>query len=129
MRKFIVHTRAIPPQKGEAITILEVEGEVITPSEDPSVMWAPYGEFRFRIRKPEFLYEPREIIKSDKTKEKAMVPPVYYSHSVYEGLVLARVAAFNLIVQSFEFAQRKSGVEYGAEQVLEKARQVPEVLL
>lgn len=129
MRKFIVHTRAIPPQKGEAITILEVEGDLITAQEDASVMWAPAGEFRFRITKPEFLYEAREIIKSDKTKEKVMVSPVYYSHSVYDGLEQARDEACKLVFHSFQFIARKTGVEFNNEQALGKVRQVPEILL
>ena len=85
MKKFIVYTRAIPGiRKGnDPPSVIEVEGELIKPTEDPSVMWLPPGEFKFRILKPEYLYEPKEIVKDDKTVEKIMIPPIYYSHSVY----------------------------------------------
>ena len=65
MKKFIVYTRAIPGiRKGnDPPSVIEVEGELIKPTEDPSVMWLPPGEFKFRILKPEYLYEPKEIVK------------------------------------------------------------------
>ena len=76
MRKFVVHTRALPGVKSNgAPIVLEVEGELIQSLEDPSVMWLPEGEFKFRIMTPESLYEPHEVSQEGVTK-KVMVPPV-----------------------------------------------------
>jgi len=117
MRKFIVHT------KGETISILEVEGEVVSGVEDPSVVWLLDGEFKFRILKPEFLYEP------GKAKDKTLMPPIYCSHSVYWTANQAWVMAAKIIREQFEFAKRKTGAEFTEEQVVEKYKEIKEIFL
>lgn len=110
MRKFIVHTRAIPGHKGGPF-VIEVEGEMIAAIEDPSVMWLPEGEFRFRILKPEFLYEPHEIKQPDGSVKKVMLPPVYASHGVYWNEHQAAVAAERILRQELDFEIRKGRIE------------------
>lgn len=125
MRKFVVHTRALPGccKTGDAPIILEVEGEMVSAVEDPSVMWLPEGEYRFRILKPESLYEPSS------PKDKTMIPPVYASHSIYSTAHEARAKAYALISHSFEFAERKQKVEYTQEQIEQRRSEIQEILL
>lgn len=116
MRAYVIHTRQVPGcaacRTGDTpMTIVEVEGEKVSSLEDPSVMWLPEGEFRFRIAKPEFLHEPRETKKADGSKEKIMLPAVYHSHAIYLSLEEAREAAKKLVVGEFEFAVRKKRIE------------------
>lgn len=131
MRKFVVHTRALPGccKTSSNITILEVEGEVITAVEDPSVLWLPEGEFKFRILKPEALYEPKEIVHEDRSREKITVPPVYHSHAVYWTVHQAMAHAMKMIRESFEYEKRKHGAEFTEEQVSEKCKEIQEILL
>lgn len=128
MRKFIVHTRAMPgcAKATDAPVILEVEGQVITGLEDPSVMWLPAGEYKFRITKPEFLYEPKE---GPGSKEKTMVPPIYYSHTMFSTAHEARAKAYALITHSFEFTARKQKTEYTHEEVVQRCSEIQEILL
>ena len=128
MRKFIVHTRALPGccKAGDAPLIVEVEGEMITGLQDPSVMWLPEGEYKFRILKPESLYEPKE---APGVKEKTMVPPIYCSHTLFSTAHEARTAAYHLVNHSFEFAQRKSKIECTYEQVVTRCSEIQEVIL
>ena len=127
IRKFIVHTRALPghTKAGDAPLIVEVEGEMITGLEDPSVMWLPEGEYKFRIMKPDALYEQKE---APGAKEKTMVPPIYYSHALFT-IHEARAAADRLVIQSFEFAKRKTKVDYTHEQVAARRAEIQEVML
>ena len=128
MRKFIVHTRALPGccKTGDAPIILEVDGEVVRGVEDPSVMWLTEGEYRFRILKPESLYEPKE---APGAKDKTMVPPIYCSHMLFSTAHEARAAAYRLVNHSFEFTQRKSKEEYTQEQVAQRCSEIQEILL
>lgn len=122
MRKFVVHTRAVPGcRKGDADapTILEVEGEMIAAMEDPSIMWLPVGEFRFRILKPEFLHEPKETKLEDGSKKKIMVPTVYHSHAIYHELDGAKAAAKEMIKSGLEFEVRKGRLASYSEEELE----------
>lgn len=131
MRKFVVHTRALPGCRKDtnAPTVLEVEGELITAIEDPSVLWLPEGEFRFRIFKPESLYEPKEIVKQDKSIEKIMIPPVYHSHAVYWTATQALSRAERMVRESFEHDFRKKKIAFTEEQVREKCKEIQEILL
>ena len=131
MRKFVVHTRPIPGccQVGDAPFIVEIEGEVITAQEDTSVMWMRNGEYRFRILKPEALYEPKEIKKEDGSKAKVMVPPIYYGHFLYSTVEGARLAARQTVVNGFEYELRKTGTNYIAQQVEEKCKEIQEIML
>lgn len=131
MRKFIVYTRAIPGccQTGDVPTVVEVEGELITGTEDVSIMWLPEVEFKFRITQPEFLYEPKEIKKPDGSKGTVMIPPVYYSHACHWTVHRAHVEAERMVRQGFEFALRKHGTPYTPEDVAAKVAQIQEILL
>ena len=99
MRKFIVHTRALPGccKTGDAPIILEVDGEVVRGVEDPSVMWLTEGE--------------------------------YCSHMLFSTAHEARAAAYRLVNHSFEFTQRKSKEEYTQEQVAQRCSEIQEILL
>jgi len=112
-KRFIVHFR----NKEEGIPIImEVEGYELTSIDDPSIMWiAKEDEFRFRIIKPTSLYEPKD------SKDKTLVPPVYYSHSVMVSLSAAKAKAYQVIKGTFK--------EFSHERVMEKLRQVSEVYL
>jgi hypothetical protein len=133
MRKFIVYTRSLPAGcckvSTDAPAVVEVEGEMITQTEDTSVGWLPQGEFKFRITQPEFLYESQEIKKADGSKEKVMLPPVYYSHAVYYNIYQAQVAAEHIVRSNFEFERRKTGKEFTEEEVRAKFVEIQEILL
>lgn len=135
MRAFIVHTRQVPGcaacRPGDTpMTIVEVEGEYVSSLEDPSVMWLPKGEFKFRISKPEFLHEAQERKKADGSREKVLVPSVYHSHSIYSSLEEAREATKKLVVGEFEFALRKKRIEsYTAVDVEGKLSEIQELKL
>ena len=122
MRKFIIHTRTIPgyAKSVGALTVVEVEGGVIKAVEDPCVNLLPQGEFRFRIVKPEFLYESQEVKKADGSKEKVMVPTIYHSHSIYDTATAAHKVAENLVRHEFEFEKRKYSKEYTDEEVTQR---------
>lgn len=130
---FIVHTRPVPgccKVATEPLSILEVEAEKVTPMQDPSVMWMPSGEFKARILKPEFLYETQEIFKGSGVREKATVPSIYYSHSLYETKEAALEAATKLIVGGFQFEIRKGKRDsFSQEEVQARVAQIEEHLL
>ncbi len=132
MRKFIVYTRAVPGccKTAEVPTIVEVEGEIVTGIEDPSSLWLPQGEFKFRISKPDFLLEMQEIKQVDGTKKKTLVPSVYYNHSIYKDLAQARAAAEKMVHQGLEFEIRKGRATSFTEDELKNLySQIQEVLL
>ncbi len=112
MKKFIVHTRAIPGKtKGDVPTVIEVEGSFISSLENPSVMDLPKGEFYFRITKPEFLYENGS-------------PPVYHSHSVFASRSEAIDIAKQMVIKGFEFAKRKYNIDFTEEEVKTKCAEI-----
>jgi hypothetical protein len=123
MRKFIVHSRPIPGhiKSSDAPTVVEVEGELITAMEDATILWLPKGEFKFRITKPEWLYEP--------TNDKKLTPPVYYSHACYWSSDQAHVFAERMVRHGFEFAERKQGIKFSDEEVKAKFSEITELLL
>ncbi len=119
MRKFIVHTRSLPGHKYTgAPIVLEVEGELIAAVEDPSVMWLPEGEFKFRITAPEALYEPKEIPQPSGPPKKEMVPPVYHSHACYWTVHGAQAAAERMVRSEMQFEIRKGRMESFTEEEL-----------
>jgi hypothetical protein len=106
-------------------TILEVEGEILTGLEDPSVTWMPAGEFYFRIFKPEFLYESKETKIEDGSKKKIMVPIVYHSHAIYHELAEAQAAAEKMIKSGLDFEVRKGRLaSYTEEELKAKCAEV-----
>jgi hypothetical protein len=109
MKMFIINTK----NSSEAISVLEVEGEMVSSLEDPSVMWPTNeGEFKFRILKPESLGKV-----------------IYCSHSVYSTWVDATAVAKAMIRQAFEFNKRKYKIEFSEEDVLNKCDKIELVML
>ena len=126
MKAYILYTRPIPGYNKEEDLpyIVEVEGEMITAMEDPSVMWLPNYEFRFRISKPEFVYESREV-----AGKNILVPPVYHSHATYPSSIEALVGANNMVFQQFLFVKRKTGVDFTEDQVNAKCKEIQVIYL
>jgi hypothetical protein len=132
MKKFIVYTRAIPGccRIGEAPSVVEVEGEMVAAVDDPSVGWLPSGEFKFKILKPEFLYETHEIKLADGSRKKITVPPVYYSHAMYWTEIQAMSVAERMVRESLEFEVRKGRVEsFSPEELKAKCAEIQKVML
>ena len=131
MIKFIVHTKSIPKiHSGDVPAIVEVSGQIVSPMDDPSVIWLPRAEFRFRIESPAFLYEPQEIKSEDGSKKKVLMPPVYHSHAVYSTLEEARAICTALIKEEFEFKLRKNKItSYTQEELEAKISQINIILL
>ncbi len=132
MRKFVVHTRPLPGccKTGDAPTIVEVEGEIISSMEDPSVMWLPAGEFKYRIMLPESLYEPQEGKQADGSKKKVMVPTVYHSHAIYHDLAGAQAAAKKMIKSGLDFEVRKGRLTaYTDEELEAKCAEIQTIML
>lgn len=116
MHKFIIlHSK----DKGTSIT--EVEVEMISSVEDPSVMWLPKGEYKARVLEPASLYE--------KTPQGSLVAPVWHSHAFYETAQHAWTVAEEQIRAGFERELRKFGIAYTEQQVQEKLSQIREVKL
>jgi len=132
MRKFVVHTRPLPGccKTGDVPTIVEVEGEIISPMEDPSVMWLPLGEFLYRIMLPEALFEPKEAKQSDGSKKKVMVPVVYHSHAIYHSLAEAQESAKKMIKSGLDFEVRKGRLAaYTDEELEAKCAEIQTIML
>jgi hypothetical protein len=133
MKKFVVHTRPFPgccKGAGDLPTIVEVEGEVVSSLEDPSVTWLRQGEFYFRIMAPEALYEPHEAKQPDGSKKKTMVPTVYHSHAIYHTLVEAQAAAKRMIKSGLDFEVRKGRLtSYTDEELTAKCGEIQTVML
>lgn len=123
MKKYIIYTKPFPGSKYECYSIIEVEGKIVTPLEDPSVIFLPKEEFKFNIVKPDWLLD-----KPSNSKDKS-TSLVYYSHSIYWTLYQAKQAAEKMIIQNFEFNQRKYGTHFPAEDIEFKCSQIKEILL
>lgn len=130
MKKFVIHTRAIPGVETGDLTIVEVEGHVITALEDHTIMLLPKNEFKFSIERPEFLCETRETKLSNGSKKKDIIPSVYYSHAIYHSLEHARAVAETLVQESLEFDVRKGRLaSFTLEDIKAKCAEVKELLL
>lgn len=105
MRKF-----AIQSKRGE-MTIYELDVEVLTALQDPSIMFLKEGEYRARILKPESFHMKIEKTVDGK-KEVTYVPDVWCWHSLYDTYNDALQAASKLIEQEFAFNLRKYGTAY-----------------
>lgn len=99
MRKFVIHSGR------DKTSIMEVECQMITAIEDPSVMWIPKGEYRARILKPNTF------------TEKDGRSLVWYSIAFYDTLEVAKEASATLVRSSFEFELNKHSISYTEEQV------------
>lgn len=99
MRKFIIHSGR------DKTAIMEVECQLITPVEDPSVMWLPKGEYRARLLKPATFVE------------KDGKPLVWHSIAFYDTLEIAKEAHAVMTRAAFEFEFKKYKTAYTEEQV------------
>jgi|SRR5579885_2068743 len=134
MKAFVIHTRQVPGCACKAeqspLFFVEVEGEKVSPMEDPSVLHLPQGEFRFRITKPTFFHETVEVKKADGSREKMTVPTVYHSHAVFMTEEEAMAAARKLVLHEFEFALRKKKIaSYTEEEVQARLAEMQRVRL
>lgn len=133
MKKYIVYTRAIPgccTKNSDAPAIVEVEGEIVSVLEDPSVMFLPKGEFKFKISRPSFLHEMQEIKQADGSRKKINVSPVYYSHATYSTAIQARSVAERMVQEGLDFEVRKGHLaSYTDEELKVKCNDIQEILL
>jgi hypothetical protein len=111
MRKFIIELA-----HGKR-SIQEVEIEVITAVEDPSVTWLPKGEFRARVVKPRTF------------KEKDGTPAVWCSFVFCEDLESAKAKCEQMVRESFDFELRKYETAFTEEQVQQALSEVEVVML
>jgi hypothetical protein len=126
MRKFIVHPKPLPGYPTSfAPSVIEVECQLITAMEDPSVMWLPVGEFKARILGPQFLLD--QEAKAGGVIEYTC--PIYCSHALFWTINQARAAAERMIRSEFERAQRKQGISFTEEEVRDKFAQIKEIML
>jgi hypothetical protein len=122
MKKFVVQSK-----KGKTV-ITEVECELVTPMEDPSIMWIPNWEYMAKILKPTSFHMKFEKQVEGK-KEIVLVPDVWYSHAFFNSLVDATKYAERIIKESFEFEARKYGKEFSVIDVLAAIKEIEVVLL
>ena len=117
MRKFYLHYQK------DSTSVVEVECEIITGMEDPSVMWLPPGEFRARVVAPTYLYERKK-------DSKELIPPVWYTHAFYDSIELAMQQAEKDIRNGFERDIAKHKIEsYTEEDVKAKLAEITVVML
>ncbi len=111
MRKFII-------QSGRGKTsIMEVECEIISAVEDPTVLWLPTGEYRARITAPASF------------KEKDGKAPIWYSFNFIEDLASAQKKCEGTVREEFEFNLRKYGTNFTEEEVQKALSEVETVML
>lgn len=96
-------------KKGKTL-LQEVEAEVVTAMEDPSVMWLPVGECKMKIVKPESLFE--------KQLDGSLTPPVWHSHAFYTSEFIAREIAKEHIRHDMERVARKKDLPFNEEDYL-----------
>jgi len=102
-------------------SIMEVEIEMISGMEDPSVMWLPKGEYKARVLAPGSLY--------DRDEDGFRTPPLWYSHAFYSTMQEARTYAERQVRQGFERGLQKQGIQYTEEEVQQKLSEIQEVKL
>jgi hypothetical protein len=116
MKKFIVHV-----ERGGKISVMEVEVEVISGTEDPSVSWLPKDEYRARVVAPKSLYE--------KQNDGSLVPPIWYSHAFYQTSRQARQVAEKMVRSELERNLSKHDVAYTPKDLEDKLAEIKEILL
>jgi hypothetical protein len=111
MRRF-----AVQHSRGQT-SVMEVEIEILSAMEDPTVLWLPEGEFKARVMAPTSLYDQDGK------------PPVWYSHAIYWTIHGAWARAERDVRSAFDFNLRKYGIPYTEEDVKAKLADIQEVLL
>ncbi len=123
-RAWIVYNRPLPGGKrGDPASVIEIEGEIITAMEDPSIHFLKPGEFKLRVLRPEFLYEETRVLKEGYLVD-AILPPIYYNHSFYASEAEAAHEAEGGIRNEFERNFRKKEVSFTEEDVAAKVASV-----
>lgn len=118
MRKFIISTL-----KGDT-AIMEVECELISSLEDPSVMWLPPGEFKIKITAPKELLTKKMV-----GKDTILEPTIYYNHSIFSSEEEAIRSAHQLIRKTIELRCIKHKTEFKEEDVLAEFVKIKKVKL
>lgn len=75
MKKYIVHSNKLETK------VVEIEGEIVSAVEDPSIMWLPAGEYKFKITSPEFLLD-----KKNHGKNEVFVPVIWHSFCIFNSI-------------------------------------------
>jgi hypothetical protein len=128
-KTWIVYNRPLPGGKrGDPSSIIEIEGEIITALEDPSINFLKPGEFKVRVLEPAFLYEETRILK-DGALVDAILPPIYYNHSFFESEEKALASAESGVRSEFERNLRKKDVAFTEEEVAAKVTLIKRVHL
>lgn len=110
MRKFTIISR-----KG-ATFLQEVEVAYVTPVEDPSVMWLGEGEIKFKILKPDSLFE--------KQNDGSLKSPVWCWFAFHANEISAREAAELELKKELERVARKSHTEFNEEEYLKRCKEI-----
>jgi hypothetical protein len=116
MRKFIIHT-----ERGGKTSIMEVEAELITAMEDPSVKWLPADEYRARITAPKFLYEKQD--------DGSLVTPIWHSWALAWTQDQAVAWATKMVRNDMQRALEKHDVAYTERDIENKIRQIEVIFL
>jgi hypothetical protein len=116
MKKFVVHT-----PRGSKSSIMEVELELITATEDPSIQWLPEGEYRARVLAPASL--------SEKQDDGSLQAPVWHSYMFYWNVTQAWVYAEKMIRTEMKRDMEKHHIEYTEDDVKARLAEIKEVLL
>lgn len=115
MRKFAIISR-----KG-VTTLQEVEIEIVSALEDPSVMWLGKGEYKAHIMLPVSLHEKQE--------DGSLKPPVWFSHAFFHSEEEARKQAEHDIQKEMERVARKSHTQFDPIACLAKCKEIQAVCL
>ena len=116
MKKFIIRF-----ERGGKTSIMEVEIELITATEDPSVKWLPEDEFKARIIAPTSLY--------DKQEDGSLIPPIWHSHAFSWTIHQAWARAERMLREEFQRGLIKHNKVFSEEDVKAKLAEIEEILL
>lgn len=115
MKKFTIISK-----KG-VTTIQEVEIQMLSAREDPSVMWMNPGEYKAKVLKPESVYE--------KQNDGSLTPPVWCWFAFFDSEEAARSQAESDLKHEFERDARKARVEFNDAAFLERCKEIKSVAL
>jgi hypothetical protein len=115
MKKFIIQSER------NKTSIIEVEIELVTAMEDPSIKWLPEGEYKARILQPKSLYEKQE--------DGTLVSPLWYSHAFYCNKLDAWTKLEKMIRDGFERDKRKEDIDFTETDVQAKLGTIQEIML
>jgi hypothetical protein len=115
MRKFTIISR-----KG-VTTIQEVEIELVSTLEDPSVMWMKPGEYKAKVLKPESLYE--------KQNDGRLISPIWCWFAFFNSEDDARAQAEQDLKREMERAARKNKSQFNAIECLARVKEIQVITL